>query len=291
MPPSPLHEALRELFAKSPEIATPLLVERLHLPHPTLSPMDSEQTDPRMVQLLPDAVLGCPDGEEPDAIVIVEVQLSKSATKRRIWPQYVATAHARYGCPAELLVVTPDPKVERWAARRIWFGRRNAVVPIVLGPSALPLMSAEEIPDSVALAIISTLAHMHDDRHIEETAQQALWTLEALTTWSGGADGRLADILEASLPAAVRERMEELMQTDKYEYKSDFAKKYFAQGLEQGHREARVAALLLVLDSRGIALDATSKEQISAERDERRLGEWTRRAATATRIEDVLGEE
>jgi hypothetical protein len=298
MPPSPLHEALRELFAKSPELILPLLRHRLGLRQERVSPMDSEQTDPRMAQLLPDAVLGFPDGEQPETIVIVEVQLAIEAYKRRIWPQYVAAAYGRYGARVEVLVVTPDPQVEAWAARPIKIGARNAVEPIVLGPAALPLLSADEVRSSPALAVVSTLAHMRDAVHVRRTAQQALWTFEALAAWPGDADGRLADIMDASLSDAVRAVVEELMRTEKYEYKSDFAKKYFAegreqgleQGLEQGEQKGRVAALLLVLESRDVVVDEGSMQRISAEHDAHRLEDWTRRAATATRIEDVFGE-
>ena len=170
MGPSPLYE-LRELFAKSPERVSPLLVERLQLPHPSLVVMDSEQTDATVVQLPADAVVGCPDGEGPGAIVVVEVRLAIDVGKRRRWPQYVAAAHARHGCPAELLVVTPDPAVERWASRSIPLGRRSEVVPIIVGPWALPLMSSLEIPESPALAI-STLAHMRDEARVDEIAQR-----------------------------------------------------------------------------------------------------------------------
>jgi hypothetical protein len=55
--PSVLHEVLRELFAKRPHLLAPLLEQRLMLPAASLVPIDSELTDPRMKQLLPDAVL------------------------------------------------------------------------------------------------------------------------------------------------------------------------------------------------------------------------------------------
>ena len=45
--------------------------------------------------------------------VIVEVQLWDDDDKRRTWPLYVAAARARYGCPATLLVLAPNPAVAR----------------------------------------------------------------------------------------------------------------------------------------------------------------------------------
>src|SRR5690606_8633358 len=49
--PSVLHEVLRELFAKRPNLLAPLREERLSLPSADLVALDSEQTDPRMKQL------------------------------------------------------------------------------------------------------------------------------------------------------------------------------------------------------------------------------------------------
>lgn len=46
--PSVLHEVLRELFAKRPDLLAPLLEKRLSLPSPKLVALDSEQTDARL---------------------------------------------------------------------------------------------------------------------------------------------------------------------------------------------------------------------------------------------------
>jgi hypothetical protein len=78
-------------------------------------------------------------------------------------------------------------------------------------PSALPWLEAEEVREAPVVGMLSTLAHVEDPR----CAEQALETLEALASWDEDADGRLADILQAALPVAVRERMEELMRTGK----------------------------------------------------------------------------
>ena len=53
-----------------------------------------------------------------------------------------------------------------------------------------------------------------------------------------------------------------------YEYQSDFAKKYVAQGRAEGRVEGRVEgeaqALLTVLQARGIAVPDTARERILA---------------------------
>ena len=289
--PSVLHEVLRELFAKRPDLIAPLLERRLELPAEDLIAIDSELTDPRLKQLLPDAVLASRSVEDPLVIVIVEVHLKIDEVKRRVWPQYTATAHGRYRCPVLLVVVTPSPRVERWARQTIVIGPGHTMTPRVLGPTALPRLDPPEVKRSPVLAMLSTLANVDDP----QCAEQALETLEALASWDEDADGRLGDILQAALPKAVRRRMEKLMRTGKYEYQSDFAKKYFARGEEKGRVEGRAAgearALLLVLGSRGIEVSAAAERRIEEERDDARFEMWIRRAATATTIDDVFDDE
>ena len=69
-----------------------------------------------------------------------------------------------------------------------------------------------------------------------------------------------------------------------YEYQSDFAKKYVAQGEAKG--EAR--ALLVALRVRGIPVPAIARERILAEKDPERLDRWVERAVVAASIAEVL---
>jgi Arc/MetJ-type ribon-helix-helix transcriptional regulator len=289
--PSVLHEVLRELFAKRPDLIAPLLERRLDLPAEDLIAIDSELTDPRLKQLLPDVVLASRSAEDPLVIVIVEVHLKINEVKRRVWPQYAATAHGRYGCPVLLVVVTPWRRVERWARQTIEVGPGHTMTPHVLGPKALPLLEPDEVKRSPVLAMLSTLANLDDP----QCAEQAIETLVALATWDEDADGRLGDILQAALPKALLRRMEKLMRTGKYEYQTDYMKQAFARGEEQGREEGRAAgearALLLVLRSRGIEVPAAAVRRIETERDDARFEAWIRRAATATTLDDVFTDD
>jgi hypothetical protein len=67
-----------------------------------------------------------------------------------------------------------------------------------------------------------------------------------------------------------------------YEYQSDFAKKYVAQG------EAR--ALLIVLRVRGIDVPEADRERVLAQGDSERLQRWPERAATAATLAQVFDE-
>lgn len=96
------------------------------------------------------------------------------------------------------------------------------------------------------------------------------------------------------------------MQPGKYEYQSDFARTYFGQGEAKGRAEGlaeglaegavkgeakgRAEALLTVLQVRGIALDASSRERIVGCTDPEQLQRWIGRAVTASSLRDVLEE-
>lgn len=83
-----------------------------------------------------------------------------------------------------------------------------------------------------------------------------------------------------------------------YQYQSDFAKKYYAQGLEEGFAEAlekgRIEqvgrSLMIVFRARGIAVPDSVRERILAEKDLERLRRWLEKAVTATSAAAVLDE-
>ncbi len=91
-----------------------------------------------------------------------------------------------------------------------------------------------------------------------------------------------------------------------YEYQSDFAKRYVAQGRAEGRVEGRVEgrdegrslgrmegearAVLIALQARGFAVPEAVQERILAERDQERLERWLKKAIVAASLADVLDE-
>ena len=83
-----------------------------------------------------------------------------------------------------------------------------------------------------------------------------------------------------------------------YEYQSDFAKKYVAEGLTQGRTEGRTEAraeeaarsLLIVFRARGLGVTDAARERILAEKDPERLERWLEKAAVAASVTAVLDE-
>jgi len=75
-----------------------------------------------------------------------------------------------------------------------------------------------------------------------------------------------------------------------YEYQSDFAKKYVAEGRAEGRAEEAARALLTVLRVRGIAVPDAVRERILAQKDPERLERWLEKAAVAASVTAVIDE-
>ena len=71
-----------------------------------------------------------------------------------------------------------------------------------------------------------------------------------------------------------------------YEYQSDFAKKYVAQG----RTEEAARSVLTVLRVRGVQVSAAARERILAQKDPERLERWLEKATVATSVAAVLDE-
>jgi hypothetical protein len=72
-----------------------------------------------------------------------------------------------------------------------------------------------------------------------------------------------------------------------YEYQSDFAKKYVAQG----RTEEAARSLLTVFRVRGFAMPDAARERILAQKDPERLERWLEKAIVAASVAAVLDEQ
>lgn len=90
---------------------------------------------------------------------------------------------------------------------------------------------------------------------------------------------------------AARRELEAMM-IKGYEYQSDFAKKYVAQGraegLTKGQAEATASAVLTVLQARGLAVSDAVRERILSQKDLERLERWLKKAVVAPSAAAVL---
>ncbi|WP_306361629.1 hypothetical protein [Nocardia sp. CC227C] len=78
-----------------------------------------------------------------------------------------------------------------------------------------------------------------------------------------------------------------------YEYQSDFARKYIAEGRSEGRSEGRAEgeamAVLTVLEARGIPVSVEVRGRVLGCGEVARLEEWLRRAVTVATAEELFG--
>lgn len=278
------HEGLLLLFRNRPALAPELLRDALglQLPDWTEARVESaELTEVVPTEYRADLVVLLLEGK-PIFAIVVEVQLSRDEDKRKTWPLYLTSLRARVECPTALLVVSPDASVARWCAQPIELGHPGFTLrPLVAGPGAIPVITSEqEARQDPELAVLSAMAHGSEE--VGMTVAQTVMT--AL----GGLDSErvrlYVDLAMSSLGEAARSALEALMQRGKYEYQSEFARKYVAQGRQEGEQ----AALLEVLDARGLQVDEPARQRIMTCTDLAQLKSWLRKAARAESIQELF---
>jgi hypothetical protein len=295
--PSHLHEVLVSMFRDRPTLAADVLAGPLGVAVPAFTQAQASSgdlTDAVPTEYRADVVItlsanGADDnaGGDPVLAVVVEAQLRVDPRKRRSWPAYVATLHARLGCPVALLVVCPSAAVAARCGEPIVFGEPPGVVtPLVLGPGQVPVVTdpvrARRNPE---LAVLSALAHGGgpDQRSVVE----AVWA--ALEIVDHDHATLYADVLLTVLPAAARDYLEAHMATTTgHRYHSDFARRYFDQGEAKGEAKGEARAVLAFLDARGIEVPDELRERIVGCTDLEQLDTWVRRAATASTAQDLF---
>ena len=150
------------------------------------------------------------------------------------------------------------------------------IVPVVTDPT-----EAARRPE---LAVLSAMAHGAS----ELGAAIAAAVLPAIRGLDDERARFYGDLVLNSLNEAARRALEARMKG--YEYQSDFAKKYVAQGRDEGRVEGEARALLTALRVRGIAVPEATRERILAQKDPEQLDRWLEKAVVATSLAEVLGE-
>lgn len=295
--PSQLHEALLQLFRNRPELAPELLRDALDQEVPPYTEARIYSADLNEVQpaeYRADLVILLFNGE-PVLGVVVEVQLSCDERKQYVWPVYIAGLRARLQCPVCLLVVTADDACARWAAKRIVIGGGSYITPIVLGPSGVP----EITDDAVAvadpeLAVLSAMAH-GKDTDTEKSVRIAHAAQHASQSLDEERSRLYCDLIFHSLSEAARRAFQPVITFKngfKYEYQSDFAKTYVAEGKAEGIKIGRVegrADLVerqLTLRFGALSEDVRARIAVSSLSQLDVIGE---RLLTARTLEEALG--
>jgi hypothetical protein len=283
--PSQLHETLLLLFRNEPTLAAELMRSALHVEMPRYAEarvISADLTEVQPAEYRADMVIQLLDGDSVLGIVL-EVQLSEDERKRFVWPAYVANLRARLECPVCLLVVTADDAVARWAAQPVEIGGRSHFVPYVLGPSGVPEITEESFAcANPELAVLSAMAHGHD-ANTERVVRIAMAAQKASAALDADRSKLYCDLILSSLSEAAQRALAD-MDAQTYEYQSEFARRYVAQGRAEG----RVELLARQLTLRFGPLSAEAHSRIAraslAELDA--MGE---RLLTARTLQEVLG--
>lgn len=283
--PSLDHETLLNLFQNNPALAPELLREALHAQIPDYTDVcinSADLTDIQPAEYRADLVIILAK-KKPVLGIVFEVQISPDKHKRYAWPAYVVNLRARLRCPVCLLVLAADEAVARWASKPVELGGESRFVPWVLRPSAVPEITdierAKEYPE---LAVLSVIAHA-EDPDTEKVKQIGRVATKATRELDPERSMFYYDLIQHYLPEAARQALQS-MDMSKYEYKSEFARRYFGQGETEG----RIKVVLKQLATRFGALSATVEARIRGANSEE-LDSFAERVLTARTLEEALG--
>jgi hypothetical protein len=286
--PSQQHEALIALFRNRPDLAAVLAKHALNVTLPPYAEArieSAELTDVQPTEYRADLVVLLYNGK-PVYGIVLEVQLSIDNEKLLSWPVYAVTLRARMQCPVALLVVTPHDRVARWACRTIELGGGNVFVPWVVGPSGVPeVLEPAQAASSPELAVLSAMAH-GKSTDVHKAVRISIVALFA----SQGLDADRAmlycDLVLDSLGEAARESLQ-AMDPAKYEFQSEFARRFLSQGRAEGEARGRAEALLKLLTLRFAPVSDVVAGRVRAASIED-LERWTERVLSAATVDDVL---
>ena len=285
-----------DLFKSRPSLAAEILDEVLGVslpPYTEARPASIDLTEIQPAEYRADVVVVLLEGEVPVRVIIVEVQLATKPEKRFSWPAYVTISRAIHRCQASLLIVAPDPAVASWCEQPIETGVPGFVLrPPVLPASSVPVVTdPEEAVRRPELGVLSAMAH----GETEQGAAIGAAVLPAILQLDDDRGRLYYDLVYNSLNEAARREIDMIKG---YEYQSDFAKKYVAEGraegltegLTQGRAQEAARNLLSVLGVRGIAVPDGVRERILAETEPERLERWLDKAAVAASVSEVIDE-
>ena len=244
-----LHELLLLLFRNRSASAADLL-RKLDVEIPEYDEVRAESSD--LSDLQPaeyraDLVLFLERKSRKVLGVIVEVQLGRDEDKPYTWPVYIANLRARHRCPVCVLVITVEDAVARWAERSIELGPGTYCNPWVVGPSNTPAVTElQEAKKNVELAVLSAVEH-GKSADVSLATRIVSAAIAASTDIDAERSRLYLDLILITLLESAPEAIEATMNSLGFEYQSDFARRYVAQGRAEGKAEGRVEMILKLL--------------------------------------------
>ena len=199
-----------------------------------------------------------------------------------------------------LLVVMRDEATARWASEPVDVGAGQMQFKAhVLGPSRVPLVrSNAEAQNRPYLAVLSALAHGHGAGGVAaaEAAILATQTLDDMVRFA------CHDSILDALDEAARRELEAKLGLENDQVKSIIGKSLMAQGRAEGEARGeargraageargRAAAIVAVLQARGVVVSDEQAQRVTSCTDLAMLERWLTRAATASSAAAVFGD-
>ncbi|GII45863.1 hypothetical protein Psi02_22870 [Planotetraspora silvatica] len=286
------HEMPIELIHNDPMTAVELLRDAVGVQPPPFATAAVESVD--FAQLAPvefraDSVVVLRDAAGGAQLaLIVEVQNRHDSRKRFSWPVYAAALRARLECPTALMVLCPDAAVARWCEQAIALGPSGTVTPLAVHPGRIPLITDPERARACPeLAVLSATAHA--ERPEIGPALQAM--LAALDTLDEDRAKLYLNYVFAVLPSVARKHLEEIVTTTSHDYEhiaSQYLSHWVDQGRQEGRAEGEGAAILAVLETRGLEISSDTRDRITRCDDLNMLETWIRRAVTVSSADELF---
>jgi DNA primase len=106
----------------------------------------------------------------------------------------------------------------------------------------------------------------------------------------------VADVFGIQMPAYTAARlecgnlndMEAIVKSAIWEFSTPFTEQYRAQGREEGRAQGEAEAILIFLESRGIAVSDEVRERVTSCTDQETLQSWLRRVAKVETAEELF---
>jgi hypothetical protein len=274
------HEGIVELFRSDPRLAADLLQGPLGVDLPAFAQARVESgavTQLNPAELRADLVVSLNDDDHAVLAIVLEAQRDIDTDKFFSWPAYVASLRQRLRCEVCLLVVTQSERVANWAARVIRLGPGGSLQPLVLRPSVVPVIDdAEDAQRAPELAVLSAM--VHGGGNVETAVKVALTALTAVHDLDRDRFLLYFGLIRAALSEAGRKAFE--MHPQGVQFFDESLQQSFNRGHIEGRATEKAAAVLDVLDTRGLTITDTQRDRIVSCKDLEILSRWVRRAVT-----------
>jgi len=279
------HEGIVELFRSDPALVAELIQGPLGVALPAFSHArvePSTMAELKPAQVHADLVVVLREGSRPVLGVVVEVQRKEDPDKLFTWPAYVAWLRRELRTEACVLVITQSERVANWASRTIVMGPGGVLRPLVLRPSLVPVVDAiQDARKAPELAVLSAM--VHGGGHVETAVEVAVAASTAVQGLDRDRFLLYFGLIHAALGEAARKAFDMHPQAIKFFDESQ------QQSYDRGRAASMSAAVLVVLEARGLAVSDAQRERVASTTDLETLDRWVRRAATVSSTDELFG--